>query len=345
MFEQDTRGLKGLLPTVQAALAAHGGEVEPGFATYLRAARVREELRSEIVRRLCGEVLHALAAQGIEAIALKGCFLAEAVYEEPAMRHNHGIDVLVREHDLERAGSAAAALGFSTAAGVRWDPRQWLRFTHASGLPLEVHSRLFAPDHWRVSLPALWERSRPDRVAGAPARALSPADNLLHVCGFAASHESRAGLRWAVDAWRIIDRFRELDWEGLVATSEESRLSLPMYVLVRYLADEMEAAVPAQAVRSLARSASKASARDREATLLGATRTLAALGAAVAAAGGARGRANVVRTVLLPSPAWMRERYDRAPAWILPALYVHRLGRHAAIRLAAARVRRTPQRG
>ena len=53
--------------------------------------------------------------------------------------------------------------------------------------------------------------SSPSVTAEIPA----PADSLLHVCGHASYSASRQSLRWVTDAWFIVNRHPDLDWDLL----------------------------------------------------------------------------------------------------------------------------------
>src|SRR3954453_19594645 len=94
-FEHNTRGLKGLLPFVQYALQKNEIAIARGFATYLRAGRLREELRLKIIREVVAELCDKLDERGISPTWLRGYPLAETIYPEPCLRHCHGLYLLV----------------------------------------------------------------------------------------------------------------------------------------------------------------------------------------------------------------------------------------------------------
>ena len=333
-FEDDNTGLKGLLPLVQAALERNGVTGDRPMLTYARAARLREELRSKVYREICGRVLAALAAADVPVIALKACVVAETAYESPAVRHCHAVDLLVRDGDMARTAQILAAREF-TRAWVQLAPGpHHVSYQHSSSLPLELHSRLFNIPCDELSMDGIWARSQPRTIAGAATRILSPADNVLHVCGHAAGVRARANLRWAADAWHIIDRHRDLDWQGFLDCAEASGLALPLYVMMRYLAEDLDAPVPPHVVAALAETARRGGGREREAALLGAlTGLTATVRALFREAGGWRTRARLIRFVVLPSPACMGWSY-RIPHWsMLPFFYVYRPFRYAGTRV------------
>ncbi len=333
-FEDDHTGLKGLLPLVQAALERNGITGDKPLRTYLRAARLREELRSEVYRDICGRVLAALAAADVPVIALKACVVAETAYETPAVRHCHAVDLLVRDRDMARTARILAAQDFARARMQLAPGPDHVSYQHSSGLPLELHSRLFHIPYYEPPMGEIWARSQPRTVAGAATRTLSPADNLLHVCGHAAGVRARANLRWASDAWHIINRHRDLDWQVLLSCAASSGLSLPLYVMMRYLAEDLNAPVPPHVVAALAETAGRGGGREREAALLGALTGLTATARALfREAGGWRTRAHLIRFLLLPSPPCMGWSY-RIPHWsMLPFFYVYRPFRYAGTRV------------
>ena len=105
-FEQSRQGIKGLLPFVESRLAVQSMEVNPEFRTYARVSLVREQLRSQIYQEVLTTIRRQLRSRGIEVVLLKGAALSQWVYPADAVRHNHGIELLVRETDLTKAIAA-----------------------------------------------------------------------------------------------------------------------------------------------------------------------------------------------------------------------------------------------
>jgi hypothetical protein len=88
---------------------------------------------------------------------------------------------------------------------------------------------------------------------------LSPSDNLLHVCGQAWYSAQRFSLRWVGDAWFIIERHRNLDWDLLLDTARRSHLVEPLSVMLGYLAEDLGANIPSSFLQRLFAAASKGS--------------------------------------------------------------------------------------
>jgi hypothetical protein len=318
--------LKSLLPLLFAACQRNGVEADREFFTLLRAASLREELRAQTYRRICREVLSAFAAAGISSIVLKGAALADLVYAPPALRHCHDLDLLLEESDPAKAIGLLSPLGFSLLEReLPLSEWQDLQFVHESGLPLELHSHLFRLPLYNTIAPEMQARSHTHHVADVPVRILTPTDQLLHVCGHAASCASRESLRWACDAWLLVERFPDLDWDLLEDCARRSHLTLPLSVLLSYLATELRAPIPAAFLTRLTALAAQASTVECEAALWGAHAS-------------GRGRFKnllwmtstwrawifVLQWILFPSPTYLRTMQHVRFSWRLPFYYLSR---------------------
>ncbi len=234
---------KAFLPLLLRAVRKHAVRVDTTFLTVLRTATVREELRTNTYKRICRDLFSALSNHKIPTIVLGGAALADTVYAHPALRHSHDIDVLIPETQFRRTGSLLASLLFKSVKVPKAGSHHW-DFKHASRLPLQLHSRLFQLPYYTAPLAEIWSRSQDLLIAGAPVRILSPEDSLLYVCGHASYSSSRHSLRWVSDAWFIIDRYPDLDWDLLFDCARRSRLDLPLSVMLRYLAEALDARIP-----------------------------------------------------------------------------------------------------
>ena len=129
--------------------------------------------------------------------------------------------------------------------------RHSLAFRDAGGHELDLHRGLL----WRAGLDEeFWQGSIEAEVAGARVRILNPADQLLHVCAHGAAWNPVHPLRWAADAFKVIEAAdAQLDWERLVAMARLGHLSLPLADALSYLAEKLEAPVPEATRRELSR--------------------------------------------------------------------------------------------
>jgi len=316
---------KGLLPLLYLAAARNGVESEPEVASWLRAAYFREELRGHAYRRILREALAALSDQVRGPVVLGGCALSDTVYDEPSSRHSHGIELLLRRDDMRPAAPRLRDIGFRPTGRphlYRPAPRA-TTWVHASGLPLDLYTRVFRTERGDASAEAAWERARP--LPGLDAAMLGPEDALLHVCARAARSGSRVSLRWACDAWLLLDRCRALDWELFLSAARAARLGLPLRVLVRYLAEELDAPVPHDILAALDALAAETGAAGLETAVLGALAGSHARMRRVLVSGpGWSARLALLRCLVAPSPASVLELGHVSNRSQLPAYYVMR---------------------
>lgn len=324
-FERDLTGLKGLLPIIHSAARRNSFTLDKKMWTYLRSAALREELRSGVYREICRDILRAIVDKDIPVIALKACALADTAYETPAERHCHAIDIMVPRGTLGRASDIVRALGFRPARmpEARAGGRQGFR--HESGLPLVIHETLFDAPIYPGDVDVMWETSQPATVAGVPVRVLAPTYNLLHVLSAAFLDRARGNLRWAIDAWLLIHRMEDSDWDALQRYAQEGRLELPMLTMLRYLADALDAPIPEGLFTQLSISAQQTRRPGREAALSGAIIGLAALREAWShRIRTADARRELVRFLLLPSSIYLRWSYGTTARASLPFFYAYR---------------------
>lgn len=318
--------VKALLPMLFHAVQMHGIELDNSRLTILRTAAFREQLRTDIYRRICRNVFSALAKERISAIVLKGAALAETVYSDPALRHSHDIEILLEDRDLKEITSLLIPLGFAPVGTKSRRGLTGMEFTHASGLPLVLYRSLFQIPFYNSIQPAVWQRSRITILAETAMRVLSPADALFHTCGHASYSPSRGSYRWISDAWFIVDRHRDLDWDLLLDCAQRSHLILSLSVALRYLSEELHAAVPSTFLDRLVAAAAKTDALGRELALFGArSAPRGGFKNLLRKARGCRGRVSVIKWMLFPSPTYLRWVRQVHRPWLLPFHYVHRV--------------------
>jgi hypothetical protein len=194
-------------------------ELIPGLRSRLRAARLHEDLRIPATARACREAL------GGDVVVLRGIALAYTVYDDPALRHCHDLDLLVR------AGAG--------------------REQHEDGFPVSRHLSLFAPWRLGVGFDDVAADTVPTAVAGTAARVLPPAEAVVHTCAHAATLGIPHSPLWAVDAALLVRRTPELDWDRVAARARGWRCAGVVADALSWLRREVGVAVPAQCVRDL----------------------------------------------------------------------------------------------
>jgi Uncharacterised nucleotidyltransferase len=205
--------------------------------------------------RTARKAIDALTHANIEVLVLKGAALIGTAYGDPGARPMGDVDLAVPPAQVNEAVRALREAGFAASED---DPKRLLTVRHSlafhdtDGQELDLHRGLL----WRVGLEQeFWQESIDAEVAGARVRILNPADQLLHVCAHGAAWNPVHPLRWAADAFKVIEAAdAQLDWGRLVATAKGGRLTLPLHDCVAFLATALEAPVPTRTVRELATS-------------------------------------------------------------------------------------------
>lgn len=173
----------------RVAGVAHRALGGTGPAAVGLAAAYNETLARNLVAlaeldRLAGELERA----GITAMLLKGAALLRAAYDDLGTRPMYDLDLLLREHDVPRAGAVLGELGYRPApqfAGMAdrlWEEHgRWVPLLRPDGMVVvELHRRLgdrgtalgFDVDAW-------WDRSCP--AEHPTLRRPSVEDLLVHV--------------------------------------------------------------------------------------------------------------------------------------------------------------------
>jgi len=135
--------------------------------------------------------LALLSAAGIDAIPLKGAFLAWREYDPPFTRKaSLDIDLAIRSNDLSRACAALSDAGYSLRSSIEAASRQshHVGLQHSSRTAIELHFRL---THGPLGIPVeeVFQRAVSGILPGGQScLCLEPADELLQLALHVASH-------------------------------------------------------------------------------------------------------------------------------------------------------------
>ena len=331
-----------------AALA--GGDFEPIDGTLWELAQAhrvdallayrtnaQERLRAAAALSLAAErdlteICDAAHRHGLDALLLKGAALAYTHYPEPHLRPYNDIDLLIRQDDRDRAAAMLSDIGY--ARDVETDAEFWSGQRHY--VKTTASGRVMADVHWRVANPLVfadafafdeaWSRSIAVPGLGLHARTLAAADSLLLACLHrVAHHQDRVQLLCLWDIHLLVSHMSGEELAQFASSAIRARLGV---VCARSLALSRECfgtAVPADVMTEL-----QAATNEPSAAFVGASLSPFDVARAdLAALPSWRDRASLVREHLFPSATYMRRRYPRWPAALLPIAYVHRMVRGA----------------
>lgn len=263
--------VKPLLPLLHFRLTTSSVALDQETMTVLRAAALWEERRSKRIREVLAECLDALTQASVKPILLNGIALAETAYSRPSLRHCHDVDLLIASTDVAKTRAALGRCGFSPVHKAGKLKTNTICMVHADGLPINLHLSMLAGCAFSLSETEMTSRAVYIPFEGRSTTILSPIDMLLHLCGCFA--EGRlSDLTWVTDAACLVERLSltESDWVLLLRMTQSGGLSLPAFVMLRYLRTEMASPIPDKVLECLAAEARRSPVLYRDAALAGA---------------------------------------------------------------------------
>jgi hypothetical protein len=315
-------GVNALLPLLAWSLRRNRAVLEPNLETHLRSASLTEELRWRQYRNISAALFRQLSEARVPFIALGGAAVGEGVYPAPELRHSDGIDVLLLEHDLDRATDCLLRAGWRRGTPhVLPSPLRRSPLVQADGVNAGLHWRLAVP-YYTLPHDDLWARSRLTSVAGVEVRVLADEDAVLHASLHGWQHAPDP--RWVADVWFMLHKWEGLDWRLLENTITSARLELPLHAALCYLAGPIGAPVPAEILDRL-------EARARRTGFVGRSAARPWPGDAGdvrRAHDGVWRRVNRVWRRGFPPPVQLVVHYG-VPWWAVPFWYVYRLAGYA----------------
>lgn len=296
------------------------------------------ELRHRVV---VADLAKELAADGVEALILKGTSLAYDLYENPASRARGDTDILIADAGLSQARNVLKRLGFhmrlaDERSHHELDLQEMWRLECEDGTSHDIDL------HWRaMNAPAL-EGVLPFKQCLAGARrlprlgeqalTLDRAMMLLHCCVHRAKHMTSpyfAGgmtyyggdrLIWAVDIDLLCLALSEHEWERFCQLAREQGVSRVCLDGILFAQARLGTAVPPAVA---ARLASGSQPGHAEAYLLD-SRQLAKAWHDLRAVSGFRRKLSYLFARALPSDEFMRAKYPGMKQMPLVVLYGRR---------------------
>lgn len=187
----------------------------------LRQAYLKTVSRSMLLYDAFGEIAAALNKAGIQAVALKGIYLAEHLYPKIGLRQFSDIDLLFRHEEVEKALEVFYQLGFSMVKPAFGEAvTSVIESAHLPpltrrGVSVELHTRLHGPTQPYL-LPEREMAERAERVLihHQPFLAFGTTDLLIHLCLHLDKHFNGSHMQfysWADIARLVALRGHEID--------------------------------------------------------------------------------------------------------------------------------------
>lgn len=178
-------------------------------------------------------VINAINANGIEVIALKGIYLAEAMYKDIGLRQMTDVDLLVKKEDAVKCQDILIDIGY---ASTRLDTASFMKdllyFKHLpslvkGGLSVELHTQVHIEyTELVVDVNDYWNRSIKAQIAGVEVLVLSNEDLLQHICLHLDEHfdDGKPQLYSLMDIATLISTLK-IDWDVLIDSSKKYNCS------------------------------------------------------------------------------------------------------------------------
>ena len=195
-------------------------------------------------------LLLACEEEALHPIVLRGTLFAEWLYSDMALRPFGDIDLLVRPEQLYALETLLETQGYERIPG---HDQQWTNHVAV----IDVHTDLVGGDRIaarrravRIDMEAIWKASTPTAVAGAPARRLCWADQLL-TCALHAIKHSCDRLLWFADMAALIRMPQRVSLEALTVRARQFGLEKPLYYMLDFLRETIGTPVPEAMMASL----------------------------------------------------------------------------------------------
>ncbi len=207
----------------------------------LRNEQLKMGMQNVYLYEQLDEQLHKLCELGVEAILLKGAYLAREVYDHLGLRCMSDVDLLVKRQDLEKVESLLLSLGYKPDNCHRVITKRNHHFAYRKkgSITLEVHWKL----HWSclkaMDVNDLWSRKM--QLSNGDQQkvyAFSPEDLLLHLCLHNALHIQNMKLRMIYDLKVVLQRFAsQFDFSVMVERAKKWKIQGSVYVFLRLARD------------------------------------------------------------------------------------------------------------
>ncbi len=216
---------------------------------YLANAMKNVKLYNEL-----SKLLTMLQDDGISVIVLKGAAIAEAVYQNIALRPMSDIDLLVKGKDIWRVDGALLQLGYKshTCLFSKWYA-QWIQHIEYSKrvFRIEVHpNRIFEMPNLD-----LWINASPVEIASADALILGSEDFLLHLCTHLDRHlhsDGISSLIWWYDIAELLKHYqKDLKWDYVIKTAKEHKVQGCVRRVLHVINSWIDGCIPADVLGQL----------------------------------------------------------------------------------------------
>lgn len=199
------------------------------------------------------EILRTFNQANIEAIPLKGIFLAEHLHGHIGSRSSSDLDLLVRREDFPRAKNELTKIGY--VATRRPYSEEFIgNFLRHQGFskPESSHNSTYLEIHWNFyvkrpkefDMSPVWKNATSISINGFRVLTLSASDTLLHLAINLRLH-GYLSLRLFGDLYALMARYQEkIDWHYVIRQAEGNGQRVGLYYALYFARELLDAEIP-----------------------------------------------------------------------------------------------------
>ncbi len=332
----------GVLPLLYRRLDTRGelAQIPPDPRRVLQLGYYAAVAQTGLLYQQLQRLLAALCAV-TPVVVLKGAALGPALYPEPALRPLSDIDLLIPEGDLPAATAVLHSLGYAEVPeltpGINRLVEYHTRFDGGPGsnVTVEIHWRLVAgAADWRSPSQAwFWQQREPWQPAsitgptastGSVPSTLTPTAHLIYLAAHLMLQHGGAGARliWLYDLHLLIGQHGDrIQWDLAIKQASTFRWTAALHDALVATQAYFDTTLPEGVLNRLqALADTVTSTFIRRKATTAPTPTMSEWFKIMALE--PRARVTFVLSLLWPSPAYIRWRYQPRPSRLWPLYYL-----------------------
>ena len=250
----------GTAPNIYLNLRALGGTIPGEVRQSLREMYLWNLSHNARLWSALKEIVEKFNEASLDAIPLKGVFLAQFLHGDIGLRTSSDIDLLVREDDLPRVRDKLVRMGYEPCDRAHSDTfvDSFLRhqgfFQTAPYHPpiyLEIHWNFYLKKPRAFDMSPVWGKAIPRRVGDFEFLSLSSSDTLLHLAINLRLH-GYLGLKLFRDLHQLISRQgEEIEWDYVVGEAKKNGQRVGLYYALLFTKELLGLKVPEPVLRGL----------------------------------------------------------------------------------------------
>lgn len=246
-----------LLPLLYRNLRLLG--VKDPLLNTFKGVHRRTWYENQILFRNMSNLLCSFHDAGIQTMILKGAALAILHYRDYGLRFMSDFDILIPTEQTFIAIDLLTKQGwkpkFRTLEAFfepLFNVRHAETFKDGGGNECDLHWHLLYECCYEHADDAFWDDAKPVELHDVTTHALSPTDQLFHVCVHGAMWNIIPPVRWVADAMMIFNTSAsDIDWNRLVALAKERCVILQVEDTLSYLDELLDAPIPSDVLQSM----------------------------------------------------------------------------------------------